>query len=403
MAKVSKSLHRCLSVFFALICIAGTAPAADDTWQNVERIVAIGDVHGDYEAFEQLLRETGVINKRGRWTGGKTHLVQIGDVPDRGPDSRKIMDLLMNLEKQARRARGRVHALIGNHEAMNMYGDLRYVDAGEYQAFVDRRSKSRQQNYYDNTISYLQQTLPPEDLPVFDEAYRESWLKRFPLGYVEHRLAWAPDGKYGKWVRSHNTVIKINDTLFVHGGIGPKYGNWSFAQVNDTIASELAGGETTAENLVIEDQDGPLWYRGLSQGLQSCELSSFLDVFLAKHGASRVVVAHTPTAGVILPRYDGRIIAADTGMSAYYGGTRAALIIEGEKLSVMHEGELLSPIMPVDPYLERVQAVTKDAPLFARYMAIRARRLAAPPVSCDQVDGETPSQQTDTPPNGNDQ
>ena len=68
------------------------------------------------------------------WSGGATHLVQLGDVPDRAPDTRKILDLLMRLEPQARRAGGYVHALIGNHEAMNVYGDLRYVSEGEIAA-----------------------------------------------------------------------------------------------------------------------------------------------------------------------------------------------------------------------------------------------------------------------------
>ena len=38
-----------------------------------------------------------------RWTGGRTHLVQIGDMMDRGPESRKAMELLMSLERQAQR------------------------------------------------------------------------------------------------------------------------------------------------------------------------------------------------------------------------------------------------------------------------------------------------------------
>ena len=116
-----------------------------------------------------------------------------------------------------------MHALIGNHEAMNIAGDLRYVHAGEYKAFVDRKSRRRRDAFYQNTIKYLENTLEPESLPVFDENYKADWFARYPLGYVEHRLAWAPDGKYGKWVRGHNAVVKINGTLFVHGGISPQY------------------------------------------------------------------------------------------------------------------------------------------------------------------------------------
>ena len=108
--------------------------AGQAEWTGVERVVAVGDVHGDYGGFVEVLRSAGVIDQKLRWTGGKTHLVQTGDVPDRGADSRKAMDLLMNLEKQAAKAGGQVHALIGNHEAMNLYGDLRYTVPGEFAA-----------------------------------------------------------------------------------------------------------------------------------------------------------------------------------------------------------------------------------------------------------------------------
>ncbi len=75
-------------------------------WGGGDRVVAVGDVHGDYEQLAAVLRSAKIINDQGNWTGGKTHLVQTGDVVDRGPDSRKAMDLLMRLEKQAAEAGG---------------------------------------------------------------------------------------------------------------------------------------------------------------------------------------------------------------------------------------------------------------------------------------------------------
>jgi hypothetical protein len=103
---------------------------------DVPRIIAVGDLHGDYEQFTSVLSSAGLIDGNGDWTGGKAHLVQTGDVVDRGPDSRSIMDLLMRLEKQAAAAGGGVHALLGNHEAMNVYGDLRYVSPGEFASYA---------------------------------------------------------------------------------------------------------------------------------------------------------------------------------------------------------------------------------------------------------------------------
>src|SRR5688572_6124464 len=105
----------------ALFALTFAAPAqAVSEWDNVPRIVAIGDLEGDYEKFVDMLRTAELIDARNNWRGGRAHLVQLGDIPDRGPNSRQIMDLLMRLEPQARRAGGHVHALIGNHEAMNI-------------------------------------------------------------------------------------------------------------------------------------------------------------------------------------------------------------------------------------------------------------------------------------------
>ena len=103
-------------------------------------------MHGAYEGFLSILRFTGLADEHGHWAGGKAHLVQTGDVLDRGKDAPKVLDLLMRLEGEARKAGGRVHALLGNHEVMNMLGDLRYVNAEEYEAFrtsesIDRRSR----------------------------------------------------------------------------------------------------------------------------------------------------------------------------------------------------------------------------------------------------------------------
>src|SRR5215207_8409564 len=69
---------------------ASPVPAATATpceFDNVERIVAVGDVHGAYDRLLEILRAAAVIDTRNRWIGGRTHLVQTGDVLDRGPAS----------------------------------------------------------------------------------------------------------------------------------------------------------------------------------------------------------------------------------------------------------------------------------------------------------------------------
>src|SRR5437899_5638942 len=138
------SMIRVLVSVLAVLMLGAAAPApAQSAWDHVARVVVMGDLHGDYAKFHDMLKQAGLIDARDRWSGGATHLVQVGDVPDRAPDTRRILDLLIRLEPQARRAGGYVHALIGNHEAMNMEGDLRYTTPGEFAAFADSQSPHR--------------------------------------------------------------------------------------------------------------------------------------------------------------------------------------------------------------------------------------------------------------------
>ena len=148
--------RRYLLILILLTHICATLPAVAGTtetdlqtrqwqWSGVERIVVFADVHGAYKELVTLLQQAGVINQQLHWQGGKTHLVSLGDLLDRGTESRRVMDLIIRLQKEAATAGGKVHQLLGNHEIMNMIGDLRYVAPEEYAAFVDEESTSQRQ------------------------------------------------------------------------------------------------------------------------------------------------------------------------------------------------------------------------------------------------------------------
>ena len=298
---------------------------AQDTWKGVERIVAVGDVHGGYTAFVDVLRAAAVIDESGRWIGGKTHLVQIGDVVDRGPDSRKAMDLLMNLERQASRAGGYVHCLIGNHEAMNLYGDLRYVSPGEYAAFRGNESQAQVEQLWEQETRKMK--------PKPDAAFRAKWMTAHPPGWVEHRAQFGPQGRYGKWIRGHNAIIRINDTLFVHAGISPKYANKSIRDINNGVEEELRDFSRLADDGYVRDEQGVLWYRGIAQ--DDPALTSHVQRVLKNFNVKRVVIGHTPTGGKVLSLYGGSILAIDVGLADVYGAHRLCLVIEGDQISTL--------------------------------------------------------------------
>ena len=114
-------------------------------WDNVGRVVALGDVHGRYDQLVALLRGAGLTDSETNWVGGRAHLVLCGDMVDRGPDDRAVLDAVRRLQAQAESAGGKVHTLLGNHEVMNLVRDFRYVSTKAFAAFAeDERGGDRQ-------------------------------------------------------------------------------------------------------------------------------------------------------------------------------------------------------------------------------------------------------------------
>jgi len=355
--------------------LAGSVRAEDALFTQVGRVVAVGDLHGDYEQYVRVLKHNKLVNDKLKWTGSDTHLVQLGDVTDRGPDSLKIIRHLMELEKQARKSGGRVHVLIGNHEAMNVNEDLRYVHPGEFSQLVTRRSV-RNKNQYLNRVFRAMKKNRPE---LISEKNRVMQRLRslYPLGYVEHRELWSPGREIAKWYAAHPAVIQINDTIFLHGGLNPH--QESFKPLNDinaTIQKELSPGGVPEMSI---DPAGPLWYRGLANQLAETELEP-LERMLAFYDAKRIMIGHTPTAGAIMPRFDGRVILADVGLSAHYGSGMANVLIEDENIYAVHRGQpILLPTQDIDAYLKQVVALEPQGSRLTKFVNQREKAALAPP------------------------
>lgn len=356
------TLLRSFAAAFLALLFIGTAPASAQTaqWDGVSRIVVIGDLHGDDEKFTDMLRTAGLIDAQSHWIGGQTHLVQLGDIPDRGPNSRMILDLLMQLEPQAQRAGGRVHALIGNHEAMNIYGDLRYVHPGEYAAFATGRSARVRDRYYQQYTTALRRNPPVTGLPVFDAAYRAQWDAEHPLGWVEHREAWSPRGRYGRWIARHNAVIRINDTLFLHAGLGPSFAVAQRPAMNAAVSAALNARPMATYPDILENQEGPLWYRGLSQNPEATETANLENV-LRSQGVARVIVGHTKVTSTVLPRFNGRVLIADIAVPRGHQDPHAFLIFENGAWTTIHRGQRV-PVIASTPretcaYLRQIVAL----------------------------------------------
>ena len=88
-----------LLVWHLMVIAAVLMPSAAVPQPAPQRIVAIGDLHGDFEAWRAIAAAAGIADAKGKWTGGNATLVQMGDVVDRGPDSLKIIHDLMRLQR----------------------------------------------------------------------------------------------------------------------------------------------------------------------------------------------------------------------------------------------------------------------------------------------------------------
>jgi len=279
--------------------------------------VAIGDVHGAYDRFVGMLRAAGLINDRQRWAGGRARRAQTGDVLDRGPDSRKVVDLLIRLEREAAAAGGRVHALVGNHEFMRLVGDWRYVSVGEYRAFENSESADLRERVHALNAELAAKKARAENGKFNEREYRAQFFKDFPLGYFEMQRAFGKDGEYGKWVRSRVAAVKINGMLFIHGGVSDKVANLGCQGLNAEVQRDLAAAPVPADkisSLLSATEDGPLWYRGMADEPEDA-FEPILDSILRRLDARAVVIGHTPIAsGQITTRFGGRVVLIDTGM-----------------------------------------------------------------------------------------
>jgi hypothetical protein len=266
----------------------------------------------------------------------------MGDVTDREPDSLKIIRHLQKLRSEAPRAGGRVVVILGNHEAMNLLGDFRYTTPGEFAAFVDSGSLARREGVYERNRVAIEAQYRAGNPAMTSSAIHDAWLKATPLGWVEHRIAWAPNGELGRWATGNPAVAKIGKTLFVHGGLSIEYSKLSLDRVNRLVAVAMANADDSPRS-VLTDPLGPLWYRGLAGRDADAEaarattgvrptIDEEVATVLSAYDARRIVIAHTPILSGISISGDGRLARIDTGNSRFYHGQLSYLEIVGERM-----------------------------------------------------------------------
>ena len=144
-AKYRTRARQAVMFWLVLLIVIGPLNSAETRckWSGIKNIVAIADIHGDFKNFIAILNGIGLVDDNLDWTGGQTHLVQLGDVMDRGDHARDALDLLKKLEKQAEDSGGMVHVLLGNHEEANIvtvvFDTPGYVTLKQFLDFLPER------------------------------------------------------------------------------------------------------------------------------------------------------------------------------------------------------------------------------------------------------------------------
>lgn len=274
--------------------------------QRIEanKLVVLSDIHGQYQLMQRLLFANQVVDEQGNWRFADGHLIIIGDVMDRGDQVTEILWWLYQLEQQAAQSGGQLHLLLGNHETMVFYNDLRYVNT-KYQQVAA--------------------ALGTDYSGLFSES-----------------------SVLGRWLRTKPVLVQINDMLFVHAGLHPDYLalGMSLAEVNEQYRQSLGIAKEQLRDVPVLNflygSLGPLWYRGYFRGenkITEPVLAQLLQALQVK----RIVVGHTSMDGVF-SHFAGQVISVDSNIKR--GENGELLFWQDGQLS---KGTLKGERLPLTP------------------------------------------------------
>lgn len=288
-----------------LVSVAGARPGRAQLAPQ-SRVVAIGDIHADMGALRRALRAAGAIDDADAWIGGRLTVVQLGDLIGRSDEERQVLDFIFDLQPKALKAGGAFHALIGNHEVFGGRLDNQAVGPNPFPAW--------------------------ETVPGLDR--HDPRLGVLPPYARARGAALMPGGPYARKLAAFPVVMKLGDTVFVHGGVVPRWARYGIDRINREVRQWLLGqGPEPDSALGVDDGDRVMWTRQFSADVSDadCEV---LDESLRILGARRMVVAHT-VHPQIMSACDERVWAIDVGMSRAYGGQVQVLEIAGDRVRTL--------------------------------------------------------------------
>jgi hypothetical protein len=256
-----------------------------------KKMLIFSDIEGEFGAMRKFLQANKVIDDQFNWIFGDGHLLLIGDFVDRGKQVTEVLWLIYSLEDKAHAAGGQVHYVLGNHEIMNLSGDLRYLNA-KYQKSAQLMNMSYTSMVGDST-------------------------------------------EIGQWLRTKNVAMKVGDMLFIHGGISPQVYNMDIdvSKINKLARPFYADSMFAYPNVetdILMGDFGPFWYRGFyrkGEGMAKSELE--VDSSLMRFRTRRIVTGHTVIADTVSMLFNGKLFNTDT---PHAKGKSEGLLVDGKDL-----------------------------------------------------------------------
>ncbi|MBS9463923.1 metallophosphoesterase [Flagellimonas sp. 389] len=286
----------------------------DAVYEAQDKILVTSDIEGNFNTFYSLLLGNKVMDKNYNWIYGKGHLVICGDMFDRGTEVLPSLWLLYKLEQEAERAGGKVHYILGNHDVMNLYLDIRYVDE-----------------------KYI-------DLARIVSGIEDDHKKAY-------RFLMSEKNELVKWIKSKNAVEKIGNNLFLHGGISEELVNTglSIEDINTIVRKNLEHNpikkptSDEASKLVFSSM-GPFWYRGLikNSGSKYQKIKeTALDRILGFYAVEHIIIGHTIVADEVTSDFNGKVIRVDIKhpKEKFTGKSHVLLIENGKYYKVSDTGK----------------------------------------------------------------
>jgi hypothetical protein len=284
---------------------------------NNNRIIAIGDIHGDYYIFIELLKLAKVIDNNLNWIGGDTYVIQLGDTLDGKrpnvnidkeflitPGEIEITKLIINLDKKAKHNGGRLISILGNHELYPYY-------------------------FY-NDLSFNDKYVKTIDLEQYKKLYKVSRFKYYKPG----------KGDGAKLLgKTRPLIIQLGQFIFCHGSLNQEFlklcikngltnsQNTNIVDISklNKIVSDWLIGNVKKVPFFINNSDNinPLFNRDLTdpKKLNKVECKDLVDTVLKYFKNGNYLVMGHSTHKNINTLCNNTVYRTDIAISRAFGDT----------------------------------------------------------------------------------